>query len=90
MHRGGRVATAAHPLCTCRRPVDYPPKPDWSPFGPEYEACQTADERRDYLAADMIRSRAAIATWREECERVRLAHRCEIHRVTPSVWSKPW
>jgi hypothetical protein len=24
----GRKATPAHPLCTCRKPIDYPPRPD--------------------------------------------------------------
>lgn len=82
-HRGGRQATGAHPLCACRTPIDYPPRPDgWE----AYSALRTPEDRRAWWTE----YRDRIAAWREECERVRLAARCEVHGVTPSKWSKPW
>lgn len=85
-HRGGRQPTGAHPLCVCRKPIEWPPRPeiDWE----AYQALETPEERREYWREDAYGGQ--VRAWREECERVRLAARCAVHGVTPSRWCKPW
>jgi hypothetical protein len=80
----GRKATTAHPLCTCRKAVDYPARPgmDWD----AHRACTSPAERRAWWRQEVERLRVLEDAWREECKRVRRAARCPLHDRTPSIW----
>lgn len=75
----GRTPTAAHPLCRCQQPVDYPPRPDI-----DFDRFHGGQEQIDYIREEYPRR---VQEWREACEAARLAARCVAHDRTPSVWS---